>query len=366
MKIHIILKKMEESMIKFLKRLCKISFELEKNNLIKFRYEYKKNDNVKNIFIYTENFNKFIKIYEKIPDNHKHFYEIIEEECKFFLDLDAKIDPYTWNKNISVIKNELNLFFNETFNKEIKILEYRSFPLPSEPKYSCHLIIQDYKFKAEDCKIVCNMFLNYLKNKSLNLILDIIDDKVYGKNRMLRIEGSTKVGSNRIKKCIYNNIIHIPNEIINTKGLITNLENTILININKKDILSNVLNHKENKIKNFVKSYEITFENKNDKYNYTNDDIIYLKNNIDYIIDIINSWHYEILNINKNINKEHYIFDILKIENNRIDLKRIKSFNCPICKRIHEKQNSYIFIKNMKLMFHCRRTGSKPIKVCDL
>lgn len=159
-------------------------------------------------------------------------------------------------------------------------------------------------------------------------------------------------------------LLIIPNEIINIKGLITNLENTILININKENILSNILNHKENKIKNFVKSYEIKFENKNDRYNYTNDDIIYLKNNIDYIIDIINSWHYKILNVNKNINKEDYIFDILKIENNRIDLKRIKSFNCPIC--IHEKQNSYIFIKNMKLMFHCRRTNNKPIKVSDL
>lgn len=228
MKIHIILKNMEEFMIKNLKGLCKIKFELKENNLIKFRYEYKKNDNVKNIFIYTENFNKFIKIYKTIPDDHKHFYEIIDEECKFFLDLDAKIeeiDPGTWAKNISKIKEELILFFNEIFNKEIKILEYKSFPLPDEPKYSCHLIIQDYKFKSENCKIVCNMFLNYLKNKSLNSLSNIIDDKVYGKNRMLRIEGSTKVGSKRIKKCIYNNIIDIPNEIINIKGLITNLEN---------------------------------------------------------------------------------------------------------------------------------------------
>lgn len=369
MKIHIIFKNMEEIIINQIKRKVKTSFELIENNFIKFRYEYKKNDKIKNIFIYTNNFYEFIKIYENIPNEYKHFYEIINEECKFFLDLDAKIeeiDPYTWKRNISIIKKELILFFNEIFNKEIKILEYKSFPLPDEPKYSCHLIIQDYKIKSEDCKIVCNMFLNYLKNKSLNSLSNIIDDKVYGKNRMLRIEGSTKIGSNRIKKCIYNNIIDIPNEIINTKGLITNLENTILININKENILKNILNHKENKIKDFVKNYEITFENKNDKYNYTNDDIIYLKNNIDYIIDIINSWHYKIININKDINKEDYIFDILKIENNRIDLKRIKSFDCPICKRIHEKQNSYIFIKNMKLMFHCRRTDNKPIKVCDL
>lgn len=53
------------------------------------------------------------------------------------------------------------------------------------------------------------------------------------------------------------------------------------------------------------------------------------------------------------------------ILNNMIILKRIKPFFCPDCKRIHEKQNPYVFSLNNIIYYHCRRS-SKPIKVCKL
>lgn len=73
---------------------------------------------------------------------------------------------------------------------------------------------------------------------------------------------------------------------------------------------------------------------------------------------LINKWNHDTFNSNF---KENKIFYTKKIIQNMILYKRIIPFNCPICKRIHEKQDSYIYIKNKKLYFHCRRTNLKPV-----
>lgn len=349
----------------------KASYKIEKNNKIKIRYEYdynKQTNENKNVFIYLNKINDIIKLYNMFPNN-RHFYEIIEDKCKFFLDLDVKIDviePYEWREKILLIKYELQLFFKKFFDKEIYILEYKSLPSVGEPKYSCHLVILDYCFDSDDCKIICNIFLNELRNKKLDVV-DIIDSKVYGKKRMLRIEGSTKICSNRKKICIYDDIKNKTKDIINLNGLVTNIENTTILKIDK-DIISKNIDQKSVSSKNkiFINNYDFDkiLLNDNDKrYNYTKDDIMYLKNNIKNIINIINSWHYKKINM---IDKGD-IFTVLKIENNRMDLKRVKPFDCPVCKRIHERQHAYIFISNKKIMFHCRRADNQPVKVdCNL
>lgn len=58
------------------------------------------------------------------------------------------------------------------------------------------------------------------------------------------------------------------------------------------------------------------------------------------------------------------IFNCMKIENNRMDLRRLKSFYCPLCERVHEKQHSYIFVSNEKIIYHCRRSDN-PVKIND-
>lgn len=337
---------------------------IEENNFIKIRYEYlyyKKDVDQKiigNVFIYLNDFNDLIKLYKLLPDEFKHFYEVIENKCKFFLDLDVKtqnMKTMEWNDNILIIKNELKLFFNKIFKKEINILEFRSMSSLNEPKYSCHLVIPDYCFDSEDCKIVCNMFLNELKDKKLN-VGNIIDDKVYGYKRMLRIEGSTKINSKRIKMCLYDNINDKPNDIINLNGLITNLQNTTLLKLDEKYLIKNVFLPTENFENNNNNKYKFTINDRDKRYNYTENDILYLKNNFENIINIVNSWHYNKMDIKDDINDP--IFNCMKIENNRMDLRRLKSFYCPLCKRLHEKQHSYIFISNEKIIFNCRRSDN--------
>lgn len=328
----------------------KASYTLKNDNRIAIRCEYKKNDNDKNVFIYLENFNEFIIILKSIKEHDRHFYEVIGDKCKFFLDLDAKCKDMLyedWNNKVNLIKKEMEIFFKDKFDKDIKILEFQSFPLLLEPKFSCHLIVSDYCFNSEDCKIICNMFLNYLINKKLGLE-DIIDSGVYGKNRMLRIEGSTKINSFRKKICINSE----NKEYINLDGLITNIEDTSLLNI------ENIFNYeiKETNFNKYNHNYDINNKNilvkeNNKRYNYTDSDVLYLKDNIKDIINKINNWHYK----NIQIDNKNDIFTILKIFDNRMDLKRLKSFNCPICKRIHENQNAYIFVTNKNILFNCRR-----------
>lgn len=319
------------------------SFKLKSNDLIKFRYEFinRKNKGT-NIFIYLKNWNELTKLYKLIPKDNRHFYEIINEKCKFFLDLDAKcqdIDFNEWKKSIDIIKQEIKQLFKKVFNKNIEIIEYQSFPTEYEKKYSCHLIIPGYCFYSDDCKNICNMLLNVLDNKYTN----IIDDKVYGNRRMLRMEGSTKINSKRIKTCIneYNSY-----DIINFNGLITNLENTefLITNIFK-------INNKTNL--NIATNYNkiIILKNNDKKYNYTNNDIIFIKNKFKEIIIKINKLH-----------KSDNIFLLNYIMNNMIILKRKYPCFCIDCKRIHERQNPYIFVINNNIFFHCRRS-SKPINI---
>lgn len=330
------------------------NYKLENNKSIKFRYEYLYNNIEKNIFIYLQNWNQLINLYKIIPEKDRHFYEIIDEKCKFFLDLDAKyedIDKKEWEDDIKFIKQELKCFFDKVFKKNVCILEYQSFPTEYEKKYSCHLIIPDYCFYADDCKNIINMFINTINIKYKN----IIDDKVYGKRRMLRIEGSTKINSNRKK--VYINNVKNNTQLICLEGLITNLENTELLNTTS--FIHNVMNRE---IKDNYEEKRIVFRQNSNKTNYTENDILFIKNNYKKIINIVNKWHHDNINV-RNSNDDIFIFNY--ILNNMIILKRIKPFLCPDCKRIHEKQNPYVFSFNNNIYYHCRRS-TKPVKICKL
>lgn len=335
--------------IESLKNIKRANNKLEDNNYIKFRCEYKNNNNKDlNAFIYLDNYEKIIDIYKLIDkefNGYKHFYEVIEDKCKFFLDLDVKCKNMShdeWCKNIILIKEELILFFKNKFIKDIRIIEYQSFPSIKEPKFSCHLVVPDFHFHSNDCKNVCDMFLNQIKNINL---YNMIDDKVYGKKRMLRIEGSTKINSDRKKIYIYTKDNDLT--FIKLDGLITNLKNTELL-------ITDNYYEKENinlKKKSMEPKYMVLKDN-NKKYDYTDEDIKTIKNNTINIINIINDWHFK----NNKSNISGNIFEFDHIINNMIILKRIKPFECPECKRVHDKQHPYIFISNKNIFFHCRRS----------
>src|ERR1700694_4774386 len=134
-------------LIRYMLKNKRASFILDKNSiyLVKIRCEYIYDKKVKSIFMYFYDWDEFLKIYKLIPENQKHFYEIIENESKFFLDLDStdeKITEKEWIENIKVIKKVLKNIFTELFSQEIVIAQYESILIVDEPKYSCHIVVE--------------------------------------------------------------------------------------------------------------------------------------------------------------------------------------------------------------------------------
>lgn len=203
------------------------SYILKNDRSIVLKYEiYNK---YKRIYIYLNNWEQLINLYKIIPNENKHFYEVIGDYCKFFLILNMKKNNnnYKWIDNIKIIKNELKIFFKRIFGKNIDILEYRYINKEKKEGYICHLIIQKYCFNSDQCKYICDLFL-----KELNIysdLIDIIDKNVYGKNKTLMIVGSKKINSENIKLFFYDDFNNIYSKNIYIKGLITNIEDTLLL-----------------------------------------------------------------------------------------------------------------------------------------
>jgi hypothetical protein len=350
---------MINNLLNVLKNNNRLTYILDKSSKynIKLRYEFLCKNKTKNVFLYFDDWLQFKKIYDVIPNEYKHFYEIMEDKCKFFIDFDAKkenLDNIKWYKFIDEVKNILEKLFYDLFLEEIKIVEYESLGNDDEPKYSYHIIVENLNFSILECKLLCELLLKNL-DPELHFI---IDPNVYGKWRSLRIENSTKIGSKRTKLLRYPDEFKTKNNIY-LNGLITNLNNTISV----KKIFDMINIENEYKLNHIVKKeigMKIISLDNSKKYVYNEDDVIITKKNYLEIEYIINKWHYKILN---EVIDENKIFYTKKIIQNMILYKRMKPYNCPICKRIHENQDPYSYIKNAKLYFDCRRSNSKPIEV---
>lgn len=291
------------------------------------RYEFYKIDKddkkkIINKYLYVKDWNIFHKIYNLINPDDRHFYEMIGDKCKFFLDIDGKnIDCIDWNIYLKEIEEALYKLFTMEFNLKIKVIKCQSISLTDEPKKSCHFIIPEFSFLVNDCKYICNILKNnYIKNKK---ILDIIDDTVYGINRCLRIPLSSKMGSKRIKIVTSEHYY---------ESFISDIEKTKFININRSEEI-NIINKKDK-----------FFKQKN---NYT------LNNKENLYINIIN-------NI---IDKNKKCFKIRNngIIGNMIICDRIYPSLCLVCNRIHEKENPFLIVNQdqKKIYFYCRR-NKKP------
>lgn len=336
------------------KKNNRLTYSLDKKSKykIKTRYELFHENKIKNVFLYFDNWEQFTNIYNSIPNEYKHFYEIMEDDCKFFVDFDAKyseVNDKEWYTFIDETKNTLNKLIYELFSEEIKTAEYESFGNEEEKKYSYHVVIENLRFTILECKLLCELLI-----KNINSHYKfIIDPNVYGKWRSLRLENSTKIGSRRLKKLKYPDNI-FENKIY-LKGVITNLDNTKSV----KNIFNKINIDNENKLNVPLKKEfnRLCLESSSKKYMYNENDIKIIKNKYLEIEKLINDWNYKIFN---KFN-DRKIFMTKKIIQNMILYKRLIPFNCPICSRIHEKQDSYIYIKFDELFFHCRRTNLKPV-----
>ena len=59
--------------------------------------------------------------------------------------------------------------------------------------------------------------------------------------------------------------------------------------------------------------------------------------------------------------KEVGSFYIRKIDNNRIDLNKVRRYNCPVCVRSHDNENPFLTVEGDSVYFHCRRENRKVL-----
>lgn len=308
------------------------SYRYEKNNYpVKMRYEFygENKQIIYNKYMYIKSWDNFYKIYKLINQKDKHFYEMIDEKCKFFLDIDGKyIQSNNWYFYIDIIEKLLIKFFKNELNIEIKIIKCESEENENEIKKSCHIIVPEYCFLVEDCKYLCEKFIyDNIKDEGIK---NIIDTSVYGRNRSLRIPYSTKINSNRVKKV---------SSIYYEDSFITNISKTNFITIKNKNDVKN-LNNKKNKNKFKINNFDGIDEN-SDNY------IKYLEM------------------INNAINENKKTFKIRKdgIMGNMIICDRILPSYCKVCNQEHENENPFIIVKEdkNKLYLYCRRNPKATI-----
>ncbi len=131
--------------------------EYEENDLkVKIKIIY----DCKEYYLFMENWDHFLKLYEKINNLFKVIYhEIILDKIKFFIDIDI-----TDCKKICIIRNILKNYFKKKFNLEVeKIDMYR---LNNISRY----IINNYCFLINDYKYMYNDIKDILKNINIKVM----------------------------------------------------------------------------------------------------------------------------------------------------------------------------------------------------
>jgi len=254
-------------------------------------------------FLVFQNKHHFISEYKKKPSFSRHYYEVISTEFrKMVLD----IDIFLTEKEIIYVNQELERLIFFLTKEKVSNLIFRS---ADSKKTTYHIVVPKLMFTVEECKYI----VNKLDSKQ-----ELFDRGVYKKIQFFRIEGSTKYQEKRYK---------------------------YLLN--------------EDKIS------EQVFEGlvgdkccKKEKCKYC------------YNQSISNNKHNFVFNLSKNIKSSNTeVVDNLfpKIKNqfrirNQVDkylisLTRINKGYCPLCERIHEKENGYIVFKKGKWNFYCFRNN---------
>jgi hypothetical protein len=313
-----------------------ISYKYDKNHIYNIRMRYEVSIDSKTLrskccYMYFNNWQDFLIYYKNIDKKYRHFYEMFNDKIKFFLDIDCdeNYNDNEWNDIVDTIKNRLLIFLNNVTNiYDINIIRCESKYIEKEKKRSCHLIVENFNFDTKYCKELYNMFIKEI-NENLK---KYIDSQVYGENRCLRIIGSSKMGSDRTKYDFEN--IHD----ISLKHFVSNIDNTIYIELSK------FYNNKINL--NYKKNINMKIELKTN-YNIKNHEYL------DYIRIV-----------NDKINNSKPFFKIRKngIKGNMIIFDLICPYYCKCCNKIHELENPFIIVNKETIDFYCRR-NDKPIRM---
>jgi hypothetical protein len=335
-----------------LPKIDKITPELEKikDDNILLKYTCKGINFMKinrNDILKLNELNK-LKLFNTFYTFTQPMYETLLEglPTKFYLDLDFKNIPcsiYNNKNNILIeVDNYLrkflekkNIFYTNIIYTDASRMVIKN----NEKKYklSFHVVINGFGFRNRN--ILKNLVLEFIESIDNELIKTAVDDSVYKIPQLF--------------KCIMS-----PANDKNTKLINVIIENNDVkyldIDENKiLDYLSGIYDDKCIYLDENFKHLDIETKKKNGKISKNLENCQQITRNYMEIPQNTINWIY-----NHQLISGIYIIKKNNLINNKIDLKRMTSAFCKVCKRLHENENAYILHKNNNLYFHCGRNTS--------
>ncbi len=267
-----------------------------------------------------DNFDDFYEAYEEEPD--KHWYEIMtgNRSVKPFFDIDLKESEFDFIEFKEIFVKTVERVAKELSIRLSGITFYSSH---SQTYKSMHIVITDsYLSNNSENKFLCLFIIERLPVEYSKYF----DKCVYTANRQMRLLGSTKYGSTRVKIRDYHTGDISFNGIFNRETL-----RKSLISVpsgNYIDLSSKIIRAvKDNRR---IELSQLT---------------------IQQIMSDVNDF-------------DSGTFDFLKTVEGLVLLKRNKASYCQICLREHEHENAYAFTMKGDTYFSCRR-GDEYTKITN-
>lgn len=220
--------------------------------------------------------------------------------------------------------------------------DFLVFTSHSEEKRSFHILIDNFFVK---CNTECKQFYLLVMDKIPKQYRDFIDDAVYGASQNFRIVNSTKCGDYRPKKYM---------ETFTYRGM--EIKNVILDEGIRDHVL---LSHS---LCSFVYDCE----------HVPGLTQLVSRKRIVQAGELSELAVEQALDLMRRTIKEHDAFEDGKVHESIIDLKRLRSYACPICStsevepHYHDSENPFIFVIGKSTYWTCRRAGNKKIYLGEI
>ena len=268
-----------------------------------------------------------------LPEHTRTFFEIIpkgSQKPHFDIDIasqDPNINSMAENIKDMIIAKILEVYTHISLERDICLYTSHGYNNEKCPKRSYHIVITNYyhmdNYDAQELYRRVTMDLDPQYK-------EYIDGSVYKSNQQFRIVGNQKRDSHRPKdfqKSFKFKDTLITHQYLETSRDIQHEQIIIL----EESLITNI--HGGNCL--------ILLERPIVK-------VLYKKEDFD-ISDMDAENAMELLN-------RYEDFKCAGIKNNIVILRHLRSYNCPVCVRIHENENPYLRITLQGIFFVCRRS----------
>lgn len=300
------------------------------------------------IYSWFDSYIEFFHYMENFKPEDRCFYEIIFGELpqKPHFDIDINKESF-----VKLYPNEDMNTIGELLREAIitgcfEILKENNIDLDlskdvliytshGENKRSYHIVINNKCHNNnKESKLFYELVTNKVKSYTCNKYIEFIDRGVYSSKQQFRIVGSQKLGSNRPKvfceTFLYQGELyeHVYKEDVkdpNVKKVVIMYESLVSFTAGNAFIPLKVLPCKNIQVQKIEQEY------------------------VDQCISLLK----------KKI--DHCPFSVREVIGNLILLKRESPSLCPLCNKTdpHEHENPYIFIKDNRVYWSCRRSNKK-------